>query len=109
MTTPEPRLIYTVAQLAAFLGHPWGEDSLRREIKAGRLRSRKPRGTVLIVHTDMLAWVDGLPVDPDYRSADEPRESVPGIARTTNPATAGHRRVMRRFEILPPSAQEAVE
>lgn len=99
MTPETERLVYRVAELAAFLG--WSEETIRREIKAGHLRARKLRADTIIRHADLLDWLDNLPVDPDFATVEE---SAPAIAAgpiaSQRPATTGRGQVVRRFPIV---------
>ncbi len=86
------RPIYTVTQLAACLGR--SEDTIRREIKTGRLVARKLGSRTEIVDTDVQAWLGGL-------------EAVQAEAATTGPLPTRQQpkpargRVERRFAIAP--------
>lgn len=57
-----PRPFSTVPQLAALLDI--SEDTIRREIKDGRLRARTLRSQTVIVAADLAAWIAAFPVVP---------------------------------------------
>lgn len=94
------RPVYTVVQLAAFLG--WSEDTIRREIRDGHLKARKRRADTVIVEADLLAYLDSLPVHPDYADAAASGPSRP--TPITVPAHAAPKasggRVVRRFSVV---------
>lgn len=92
MTTE--RLVYTVAQAAARIGRH--EATIRREIKAGRLRARKLRTETVILDADLQTWLARLPV-----VATEATDTADTIAEPTpidTPTRSSRRRVVRRFE-----------
>lgn len=100
---PAAKLVYRVSELAAFLG--WHEDTIRAEIKAGRLVARKLRSVTVVTETDLHAWLDRLPVVDVESVQSETVETVPTpIAR--KPA-GGRPRVQRRISIVSPVQQDA--
>lgn len=93
------RPVYTVVQLAAFLG--WSDETIYREIRAGRLRARKRRADTVIIETDLLAYLDSLP-PVQVETAAAPSVQPTSI-RQPQPARG---RVTRLFEILPSNGTE---
>jgi excisionase family DNA binding protein len=95
-----PRLIYRVRELAAFLG--WHEDTIRNEIKAGRLKARKLRSVTVILESDLHAWLNSLD------AVDVEKPAPEWVAGPKPPAApSGRRRVQRLFSIRPSGDLEA--
>lgn len=107
MTPETERLVYRVAELAEFLG--WSEETIRREIKAGHLRARKLRADTVIRHADLLDWLDNLPIDPDFATAEQPAMQPAPIARAAQRPAVRPGRVSRLLDILPSARLETVE
>jgi hypothetical protein len=94
--TAQRRLVYTVAELAAFLG--WAENTIRREVKDGRLRARKRRSETVILDADLLAYLDGLEaIETAARVHIEPLTGPLPIRQQASPRA----RVQRLVSILP--------
>lgn len=98
MTANARSLVYRVAELAAFLG--WCEETIRREIKDGRLRARKLRSDTVIVESDLLAWLDNLPVVPVEMTAEDTEDGDVTPTPITTTRSTRHRRVTRRVEAI---------
>lgn len=96
----EQRIVYTVAQASAYL--KWSEDTIRREIKDGRLIARRRRSETVILHSDLVAYLEGLArlVDAVFEDSAPPSTPMP-IRKASGP----QRRAQRRFGIVP---QEAI-
>ena len=94
---PIARPLYTVKQLAAYLGR--SERFIRDEIRDGNLRARKQRSETVITAGDLCDYLEGLAVAPEFASAAETAPAAPAPRRKT-----GRQKIVR---LLDPFAAEA--
>lgn len=65
-TPPVPKIAYSATEAAEATGV--APDTIKRAIRAGQLKAKRtaidskgvPAGKYLILHTDLIAWLDGL-------------------------------------------------
>ena len=72
MSTIELPSVWTVAQAVEKIDHAYSEATLRREIKAGRLRARRVGRTLRILDEELARWMrdyESQPISPTDRAS----------------------------------------